>query len=375
MRVMLVTVCSVVLLNCGGEGGTTAATGTATGTSSGGTSTGGEGSTGGPSSSGDVPTTSADTNTGEGTSTTSSSSSGSSGAEVSSGEPETTTTGGTTGGGLDCTGVTAGPFTAELFVSGFSGSEDLAFDGKGGLALKRDGDIVVVRADKSETTVAMNIPQAYGSRYLADGRLLVALPGDGVVIAVDAQGASTDFLGGLGGPNGIYPDIAGAVWITEFGGSRLLRIDADQTETTMVTGGLASSANGVVYDPLRALVFYTNYQGGQVRRVAIDAMGMPGEPELVTMIDGAPDGLALDACGNLYIVDQGNSRVFRALLDELGEASEPASELAEFPSNVANAQFGVGEGFDAQTLYLAGNPGDVYTLALEFPGAPIVSVQ
>jgi len=370
MRVMLSTVCSLVLFGCGGEGGTT------TGTSSGSTSTGGE-STGGPSSSGVLPTTGAGTSTGEGTSTTSitsTTSSDSSGAQDSSGEPATTT-GATTGGGLDCTGITAGPFTAELFVSGFSGSEDLAFDGKGGLALKRGGEIVVVRADKSETTVAMDIPQAYGTRYLQDGRLLVALPGDGVVIAVDGQGASTDFVGGLSGPNGVYPDTEGGVWITEFGGSRVLRIDADLTATTIVSGGLASSANGVVYDPLRGLVFYTNYQGGQVRRVAIDAMGSPGAPELVTTIDGAPDGLTLDVCGNLYIVDQGNGRVFRAVLDELGEASEAATELAKFPSNVANAQFGVGEGFDAHTLYLAGNPGDVYTLALEFPGAPTVSVQ
>ena len=62
-------------------------------------------------------------------------------------------------------------------------------------------------------------------------------------------------------------------------------------------------------------------------------------------------------------------------LDAAGEATGDASELVVFPSNVANAQFGVGEGFDDHTLYVAGNPGDVYAVTLEFPGAPIVTVQ
>jgi hypothetical protein len=68
--------------------------------------------------------------------------------------------------------------------------------------------------------------------------------------------------------------------------------------------------------------------------------------------------------------------LYRVLLDEAARRRRDArAPLAVFPSNVANAQFGVGEGFDDHTLYVAGNPGDVYTVQLEFPGAPIVTVQ
>jgi sugar lactone lactonase YvrE len=196
------------------------------------------------------------------------------------------------------------------------------------------------------------------------------------VLTYDAGGQMGVFLGGLQSPNGIYPDLAGAVWITEFGGSRVLRVGADLTMTTIVTGAEASSANWVVYDPQRALLFYTKYQAGQIQRVVIDGQGEPGAPELVAAVAGAAlDGLTLDACGNIYAIDQKNSRLYRARLDGAWAAIGEPALLAEFPSNVANAQFGVGEGFDPHTLYVAGNPGDVYTLVVEFPGAATVTVQ
>ncbi len=378
MRFVSLTLCGV-LVGCGDSGGATTDAVSSTGVV---TTTGA--TTGGADVSGDPVTTSGSTSTGEtptGSETGSSTGGGESSGDVAttgdvSSTGEETTGEETTGGVVDCDAVEAGPFEPALFVDGFTGSEDLAFDGKGGLALKREGTVVVVRADKSETVLALDVPPAYGTRYLADGRLLVALPQGGSVIAIDAGGASTDFLKGLKGPNGVYPDASGAVWITEFSGSRVVRVAADLTATTIVMGNDASAANGIVFDPQRGLAFYTNYQSGVVRRVAIDGQGNPGAPSVVGAIDGAsPDGLTLDACGNLYVVDQGNSTLYRVLLDASGEALADPVALATLPSNVANAQFGVGQGFDDHTLYLAGNPGDVYSLALEFPGAPIVTVQ
>ena len=319
-------------------------------------------------------TTGGEAPTSEVMSTSGSTTSGASSGEGTS-SSEGTSSEGTTGAGLDCQEFLIGPWEPVLWVSGFDGSEDLAFDGHGGLALKRDGEVVVVAADKSETVLAVDVPQAYGTRYLGDGRLIVALPGDGKVIAIDSGGGISDFVTELDGANGVYPDLAGNVWITEFGGDRVIRVGEDLARKTIVMGGDAAAANGVVYDPARGLLFYTNYQAGQVRRVAIDELGEPGAPELVVTLAGTkPDGLAMDACGYLYVVNQGGGELYRVLLDEAGVAIEtPAEPMAVFPSNVANAQFGAGPGFEPTTLYVAGNPGDVYTLAVEFPGAPVVS--
>lgn len=366
MRLNYMTLLAALAIGCGDDGGGE------TGASSQ-SSTGAAASTGGSTSdvvvtSGELPTT------GE---VTSDGSSGDAPATSSeSGDAESSEGSGTTGAGLDCEALSDAPLVPEKIFNGFEGSEDLAFDGKGGLALKRDGNVVIVRADLSETILAESVPPAYGTRFLGDGRLLVALPQAGKVVAIDPQGQSADYLPMVAGPNGIYPDVAGDVWITEFGGDRVLRVGADPKPKVIVEGAEAGAANGVVYDPQRSLLFFTNYQSGAIRRVAIDGQGEPSAPELVTEIAGAsPDGLTLDACGYLYVVDQGNETLYRVLLDGAGEALGEASELVVFPSNVANAQFGVGEGFDDHTLYVAGNPGDVYAVKLEFPGAPIVTVQ
>jgi sugar lactone lactonase YvrE len=87
--------------------------------------------------------------------------------------------------------------------------------------------------------------------------------------------------------------------------------------------------------------------------------------------DSKLDGLVMDACGHLYVVDQGDSELYRVKLDAAGAAAGPEELLATFPQNVANAQFGSGPGFDSKTLYAAGNPGAVYAVPVGVAGAPV----
>jgi hypothetical protein len=70
-------------------------------------------------------------------------------------------------------------------------------------------------------------------------------------------------------------------------------------------------------------------------------------------------------------VDQGNSRLYRFTLDAAGALVGEPELLANFPQNVANAQFGSGTGFNPNSLYAAGNPGVVYEVPVGVPGAPV----
>jgi hypothetical protein len=58
-------------------------------------------------------------------------------------------------------------------------------------------------------------------------------------------------------------------------------------------------------------------------------------------------------------------------LDAMGNAMGPAELLAQFDSNVANAQFGSGAGFDPNKLYVTGNPGTLYAIAAGVAGKPV----
>jgi len=277
---------------------------------------------------------------------------------------------GGTGGSAACDMLPPGPLDPAEVVAVFSGSEDIAFDGKGHIAGKKQTEIVLSDAAGQLTTVAMDVPQAYGLRYRPDGFLVVALPNDDKVIEVSPDGAITDVASGLNGPNGLYPDFDGNVWVTEIGGGRVSRINPDKTVDVIVSGPQAAGANGVVLDKERNMLFYTNYGQGRIRRVDLSAADFVGE-EVVVIQNAKLDGLVMDACGNLYVVDQGNSDLYRVKLDAQGAAVGAAELLASFPKNVANAQFGSGAGFDPQTLYVAGNPGTVYAIAAGVPGAPV----
>ncbi len=269
------------------------------------------------------------------------------------------------GGAPACVGLPTGPITPTLVTDQFSGSEDLAFDGSGGIVAKSGNQIVRVDASDQVTDIAQLNQTAYGLRYGSNGDLFVALPQAGRLVRVSG-GNVTDVVTNLSGPNGVYPDFDGNIWVTEFGGGRVIRVDSGGNTTTIAQN--LNSPNGVVLDDTRNLLFFTGYSQGRLFRV--DPAG--GTPVEVGQISGAAlDGLVLDVCGNVYAVDQGNSDLYRFNLDGAGALVGQPELLASFPTNVANAQFGSGTGWNATSLYVAGNPGDVYELPVGVAGAPV----
>ena len=282
--------------------------------------------------------------------------------------------GSSTGGmGFDCSSIPAGPFTAEVqfMPAVFSGSEDLAFDGSGSLTAKNGDSVRVVDASGAEVALHTDMGPAYGLRYRNNGDVLIAHFMSGNIVQIDPAGRRSNFATGYGGVNGIYPDLEDRVWLTDF--SVVGRINADGSYQDIVTGSDAAAANGIVYDPDRGFAFFTNYGQGRIRKVAIDDAGEPGAVSEVAVIGGtSPDGLSLDICGNLYVVDQGGSRLYRVMLDANAEALGEAENLLDGGiQNIANAQFGRGGDFDELSLYAAGTPGVVYRVEVGVPGANI----
>jgi hypothetical protein len=280
---------------------------------------------------------------------------------------------GTETAGLDCDALPLGPFTPELFTDAFSGSEDIGFDGKGHLAGKAGQSVILVDAQGQTSTLASGVGTAYGLRFRHTGDLVVALPQSGTLLSITPENQVSNWVTGLSGPNGVYPDHDGNVWVTEFGGARITRVDSNGSTSTVAEGGPElASPNGIVWDPDRRLLYYTNYQAQRVRALPMDESGDFGAPLLVAELPAnGPDGLVLDACGNLYVVAQQSNEVWRIWLDEQGGPVGEPELIASLASNVANAQFGSGPGFDPASLYAAGVPGDVWRIEIGVPGAPV----
>lgn len=275
------------------------------------------------------------------------------------------------GGGamLECDALPAGPLDAPAVLTGLNGSEDFAFDGHGQIAARQGGDVVLVDA-AMQTTVLAQAPGSYGLRYRPDGYLVMAIPNQNSVVEVSPDGVVAPWVADLDTPNGLYPDAQGNVWVTEFGGDRVVRINPDKTVDIIAEGQQVNNPNGIVYDAARGLLFYTNYNDGEIMSVNM-APGGDITPVLVTTIDGRLDGLVLDACGNLYAVDNGDDELYRVRLDAAGAAMGEAELLASFPESVANAQFGSGNGWDPKTLYVGGAAGSIYAVPAGVPGAPV----
>lgn len=272
--------------------------------------------------------------------------------------------------GIDCDAIAPGPLAVEeVFEPGavFDGSEDIAFDGQGNVAGKNGAEVRLVDSTGAVVDSWADGGPGYGLRFRANGDLLEAKYSLQEIRIVNTGDA---LLNAVGGVNGLWPDFDGNVWFTN--GTTVQRINADDSVDPIVMGGEAASANGVLLDPDRGLLFYTNYGPGLVRSVVINGDGTPGAIAMVTGIPGAAlDGLNMDACGNLYVMDQGNAALYRVYLDEAGSAiGEPELLVEEFPTNVANAVWGSGPGWDPLSLYAAGNPGGVYRVEIGIPGLP-----
>jgi sugar lactone lactonase YvrE len=263
------------------------------------------------------------------------------------------------------------------------GSEDLAMSGDSSLVARSGNDLIFVDGGAMSMPLFTDIldTPTLGLRYTVDGDLIAAQNTTGELLRITPAGEVDVFFSGLIEPNGIYPDGDGNVWVTEYGGQAVRRIDPDGSDDTLITQGAAtaSGANGIIYDDLRQLVFWTKYDDSELWRAPIADDGTPGAAVMVADLQGHSDGLALDICGNIYVVDEGagvaaQTRIDRVFLDVDGEELEIEEIVAagQLQASVANAQFGYGDGFELQdALYAVGIPGNVYRIHVQITGHPI----
>ncbi len=302
-----------------------------------------------------------------------------------------TTDGETTGPLLPCDNLPMGPFVVEEFL--FDGTpldgnaEDMTFSTVGTIIVRDGADLVQINPAGNVTPIplGMALPNTLGLRWTTAGTVVTATFNTGELLQITPAGNVTTLWSGLGIPNGVYPALDGNIFFTDFTGALAAYIDGAGTMLTELASGgdEAPETNGIIYDPDRNYVYYVAYGPGLIQRVDVTDLGNPGAPQTIATIvpEGGGDqvgldGLAMDVCGNLYIVDQNQGApgsLYRLFLDAAGDAvGAPQLMVQAFPAGVANVVFAQGPGWEAFDTYafLVGLPGRIFMLDVGIQGAP-----
>lgn len=273
---------------------------------------------------------------------------------------------------VDCSAIPDGPFQL-VKLSGPIASEDLAFDREGNVIGSNDTTIFKSKYNSTPVPFVPNLNFRAGLRYLPNGHLVVCNNNAGSLVRVDEEGVIHTLLTGLSYPNGITVDMEGWVYFTEHDKNLVKRVNPFTGEWTVLTDKI-SNPNGITF----SVDYKTLYLGGfdgdpTVWSMSIAADGTPGK--LIAFAtgvgSGALDGMATDACGNVYIADYGATVIYRISPD--GQDVKPViSGAGVSGAYLPNMQWGSGiGGWDPMKLYLPDgwNKG-VFEVDIGVPGAP-----
>jgi sugar lactone lactonase YvrE len=263
-----------------------------------------------------------------------------------------------------CDQLPTPPVHVSATLQDFSGAEDFAFDGEGNLiSIDAAGNLTRQPRNGPRTVVVPNAAQTgAGTRFLANGDLVVASVEEGAVVRITPAGGKQVLASGIAYPNGIEVDREGAVYVAEHDRGRVLRIDPSAGMTTVIAEGLEFS-NGLSFSPDYRILYVGSFGGGTVHAIARNEDGSwpaatASPPVLLaqvpttsgpTMVDGGGlDGVTVDACGNVYVTEYLLGNVWRI------SPTGAVDLLVTLPSEwIPNLHWGVGVGgWDAKRLYV-----------------------
>jgi gluconolactonase len=114
--------------------------------------------------------------------------------------------------------------------------------------------------------------------------------------------------------------------------------------------------NGIALSPDGRILYVANTDERNVKRYDLDGAGRASNERVLATLDVGPDGMKVDATGNLYFAARGGVHIYSPAGALLGRIASPVN-----PRNIA---FGDA---DFKTLYLVGN--SIYKVRLEVAGS------
>lgn len=138
-----------------------------------------------------------------------------------------------------------------------------------------------------------------------DGKLYIAEYGGGNIVRVDRDGQNKEtFASALNQPIGMYFDSSGNLYVAEHAGSRVDKIEPNGTKTPIKQG--TGILTGLVIDSSNKL-YAIEYGTGKILKMNLDGSG---STEFVTGLGtNTLIGMTIDANDNIYVSDRSGGKV------------------------------------------------------------------
>ncbi|MCB9674547.1 MAG: SMP-30/gluconolactonase/LRE family protein [Alphaproteobacteria bacterium] len=247
---------------------------------------------------------------------------------------------------FDCTNLTTDP--AVSTVQGARGYHGLAFDTLGNLVGSDGSSLVRVDETGTPSLWVPNISSGQQMEFMPDGDLAFSAS-NGAIRRISQAGNNTVIASNVSaygliiGPDG---------FIYTANQSQVHRINPTNGNRVVYVSGVPSP-KVINWSPeLDKFYIGTNGQGGAIYVVDVDpATNMPmGTPTLFANTSNTwHDALAVDVCGNLYVAEFWDRRLWRFTPDGQGTV------LVQYPSNLYGHGFVFGSGigvWDAMSGYV-----------------------
>lgn len=209
-----------------------------------------------------------------------------------------------------------------IFAANLDHPECLAFDRAGNLwAGSESGRIYCIAADGHATEAANLGHFCAGLAFSPADELFVCVPALGIM-RVSVSGASDCFASHVGSEKlqavnyGLF-DSAGNYYVTDSGqfqkrNGRLVRFQPNGEGEFLTGAGAMGYVNGLALSADERTLFMVESDTDSVFRLAIGPDRVVGKPELYAQDCGRfPDGLTLDAEGNLYVCCYASDEIWR----------------------------------------------------------------
>ncbi len=281
------------------------------------------------------------------------------------------------------------PVTPVKLIEGvFNRSEGIAFNAAGDLFVAANAAAWRVDTEGNVTKLT-DLYSNLGMAAIGERDVLIADFGptnafdhgpndDGIVWRITPEGErSVAASGQMGDPNAIVVRADGSFLVSDDATDEIWLVDTDG-EVSLFTDAI-DHPNGMVLSPdgraLYVAQIFTQLDpivpDDRIWRLDLDKEGDPaGDPVVVARTgDGeAPDGLAMDSLGRLYIAANGAGKIYRVDLQ-----SGERVVIAENMRAVASLAFGRGA-FDPQTIFCTSTyagGGTVWKVAVGVTGASL----